>query len=283
MIAVGDIVVFDVETTGTDKRRDQVIELCMQFGLDAGSPARVWRFWPKVPIHPGAQAVHGISLDDLAGCPPFCEHADELRRIFDRAAVLIGYNVAFDIEMMQAEFARLRQPLLDLTGKKIVDAFRLWQKCEPRSLQEAHRRFVGEEFAAAHSATADVAATGRVLSAMLARFKLPSDWDHIADVCEPQRSRWIGPSHHVQWNAAGQPVIAFGRHVDVPLRTLADGPDRGYLEWIVAKDFPLHVREISFHALSLDPCTFDDWLARRYGRPPLPALLPASPVRAAPA
>jgi hypothetical protein len=178
--------------------------------------------------------------------------------------VLIGYNVAFDIEMMQAEFARLCQPLLDLTGKKIVDAFRLWQKCEPRSLQEAHRRFVGEEFAAAHSATADVAATGRVLSAMLRRFNLPSDWDHIADVCEPQRARWIGPSHHVQWNLAGHAVIAFGRHVDITLRVLADGPDRSYLEWVMAKDFPLHVREIAFQALTLDPRAFEDWLCRSH-------------------
>src|SRR5437762_2568268 len=64
------IIVFDVETTGTDKRRDQVIELCVQLGLEGG-PSQTWRIKPDVSIHPGAQAVHGISAEDLEFCPRF--------------------------------------------------------------------------------------------------------------------------------------------------------------------------------------------------------------------
>jgi len=60
------IIVFDVETTGTDNRRDQVIELCVQFGVDPGSPSETWRIKPSVEISPGAQEVHGISMEDLA-------------------------------------------------------------------------------------------------------------------------------------------------------------------------------------------------------------------------
>src|SRR5947208_1127801 len=77
---------------------------------------------------------------------------------FAETDVIVGYNIAFDIDMLQAEYTRIGKPLLDLTGKKIVDALRLWQQCEPRSLQHAHQRFVGNGFAAAHSASADVAA-----------------------------------------------------------------------------------------------------------------------------
>src|SRR5687767_15608084 len=51
------ILVFDCETTGTDKKRDQIIELCVQFGLDDGAESTVWRFRPQTPISPGAQAV----------------------------------------------------------------------------------------------------------------------------------------------------------------------------------------------------------------------------------
>lgn len=264
MTPVGQVVVFDVETTGTDRRRDQVIELCVQFGIHPEDPAKAWRFKPKVPINPGAQAVHGISAEDLADCPPFRHHAGEVRRIIDGASVLVGYNIAFDIEMLQAEFARLREPLLDLSGKSIVDAFRLWQQCEPRSLQDAHKRFVGSEFSAAHSASADVAATGRVLSGMLDQFGLSPDWQQIADVCEPGRSDWIGPSRHIKWNDAGNPCIAFGRHSSAEIGAMASGPDRGYLEWIAAKDFPIHVREIAHRALTLDPPQFDEWIRTRY-------------------
>jgi hypothetical protein len=48
------VLVFDVETTGTDRKRDQVIELCMQRGL-SGTDHKVWRFKPTVAIHPRAQ------------------------------------------------------------------------------------------------------------------------------------------------------------------------------------------------------------------------------------
>jgi DNA polymerase-3 subunit epsilon len=170
------IVVFDVETTGTDKRTDQVIELCVQLGVEAGAVSRTWRILPTVEISEGARAVHGISMADLAGCPRFAEVAEDIRAVFAAADVLVGYNLAFDIDMLQAEYVRIGRPGLALEGKQVIDPFRLWQQCEPRSLQDAHRRFVGQEFAAAHSATADVAATGRVLRGMIEAFGLTPDW-----------------------------------------------------------------------------------------------------------
>src|SRR5690349_21225889 len=100
------VIVFDVETTGTDKRHDQVIELCVQYGLDQDGSLlrhRTWRFRPSVPIHPGAQAVHGISMADLEDCPPFAACADEIAQVFAEARVIVGYNLAFDIDMVQAE------------------------------------------------------------------------------------------------------------------------------------------------------------------------------------
>jgi DNA polymerase-3 subunit epsilon len=175
------IVVFDCETTGTDRANDQIIELCVQRGLDEPADMVTWRIKPAVPIHPGARAVHGIAIEDLEGCPVFADLADTIERVFAEADVIVGYNVAFDIEMLQAEYARIGRAPVDLAGKQIVDAFRLWQQFEPRSLQHAHQRFVGGQFEAAHSASADVAATGRVLAGMLKHFKLDDqDWSSIA-------------------------------------------------------------------------------------------------------
>jgi DNA polymerase-3 subunit epsilon len=260
-----NVIVFDVETTGTDKRRDQVIELCVQFGVDPGSPATTWRILPEVPISPGAQAVHGISMDDLAGSPRFADVADEIRAVLSGATVMVGYNLAFDIDMIQAEYQRLGQPGLDLADKQIIDPFRLWQQCEPRSLQDAHRRFVGQEFEAAHSASADVAATGRVLRGMMKTFDLADDWSVIAQVCEPERSSWIGPSRHLRWDEDGYPVLSFGKHAGTPLAQLAAGPDANYLRWVMTKDFPPHVREICQRVLDLEPAAFVTWLNQAFG------------------
>jgi DNA polymerase-3 subunit epsilon len=269
-LAPARVVVFDVETTGTDKRRDQVIELCVQFGCDDAPASRTWRILPSVPIHPGAQAVHGISMDDLAGCPSFAAVADEIRQVFVEAEVLVGYNLAFDIDMLQAEYQRLGLPPLELADKQIVDPFRLWQQCEPRSLMDAHKRFVGQAFEAAHSAAADVAATGRVLRGMLGAFGLDGDWSAIAKVCEPERSSWIGTSRHLRWDAAGQPVLSFGKHAGIPLPALATGPDAGYLRWVADADFPPHVREVCRKACELAAADLIGWIGAAYGAPPAP-------------
>ncbi len=260
------IIVFDVETTGTDKRRDQVIEFCAQLGLDADADSRVLRIKPSVPISRGAQAVHGISMEDLADAPPFSECANEIRRLVEGADVLVGYNLGFDIEMLQAEFERLGEPPLSLASKSVIDPFRLWQSCEPRTLQDAHRRFVGEEFGDAHSAAADVGATGRVLTGMLRQFGLAGRaWEQIAHACEPERASWIGPSRHIQWSDDGAPVLAFGKHGGRALHELAKGEEAGYLRWVLGKDFPPHVREICEQALALPAGEFLAWVSETYG------------------
>ena len=260
------ILVFDCETTGIDFSKDQVIELCVQHGLHDGAPSRTWRIKPTVPIAPAAQAVHGITMDMLADCPGFDAYADEIADVFAVAEVIVGYNLSFDIDMLQAEYARLQRPALALHGKTIVDAFRLWQQCEPRSLQHAHRRFVGDEFAAAHSASADVAATARVLSGMLQHFELEDrDWSQIASVCDPGRATWVGPSRHLRWDGE-LIVLGFGKHMGIGLAELAAGPDRGFLRWVIDRDFPSHVIEICRAALEMPAHELHAWAGRRFAK-----------------
>lgn len=261
------ILVFDTETTGTDKQRDQIIELCVQHGLGDAAPSTTWRIRPQVNIHPGAQAVHGISMADLLDAPAFADLADELRAVFAKAQMLVGYNLRFDIDMLQSEYLRLGQPPLDLSDKLIVDPFRLWQVCEPRSLMDAHRRFVGDEFDAAHSAAADVAATGRVLEGMIKSFGLSADWNEVADVCEPDRAKWIGGTRHMHWDEEERVLLAFGRNADTLLTEIAAGPDATYLRWILDKDFPAHVHELCDKVLSLSAEDFDIWARKRFGKP----------------
>jgi len=278
------IVIFDCETTGTDRLADQVIELCIQLGLGDGAPSRTWRIKPTAPIHPGAQAVHGITPADLEGCPAFAAVADDIAAVFADTYVIVGYNIAFDIDMLQAEYTRIGKPMLDLTGKKVVDAFRLWQQCEPRSLQHAHQRFVGVGFEAAHSASADVAATGRVLAGMLRSFNLDGDWDAIASRCDPQRTApwsacasWLGPSRHLKWDG-DVVVLGFGKYANAVLHELAAGPDRSFLRWVVDRDFPIHVGEICRAALDLPGDEFLAWARRRFPPPAAaPVAAPAAP------
>src|SRR5580765_8954112 len=106
MDASHQIVVLDVESTGKERATDQIIELCLRFGLSQDAESRTWRIRPLVPIHPEAVAVHGITMEAVAGCPVFPEAAPEFMPFLSAAGVIIGYNVAFDLDMLQAELAR---------------------------------------------------------------------------------------------------------------------------------------------------------------------------------
>lgn len=259
------IVVFDCESTGTNRATDQIIELHAQLGLDATLAAsRTWRIKPGVPIQPDAQKVHGITAEMLANCSAFADVADEIREQLSAATVLVGYNVRFDLDLVQAELQRAGRQPLDLGAVMLVDPLRLWQSCEPRTLAAAHERFVGSGFDGAHQARADVAATARVLEGMLHTFGLdPSDWVEIAAKADPlpERRTWLGPSNHVQWRN-GLAVFGFGKNNGMPVAA-----DPGFLQWLLSKDFPLHVKEIARAALTKRQVEFLVWCRERYPEP----------------
>jgi DNA polymerase-3 subunit epsilon len=256
------IVVLDVESTGKERGTDQIIELCLQLGLEA--EPRTWRIRPSVAIHPEAIAVHGITLEDLAGCLPFGAVTPEFLPLLDGADVVVGYNVAFDLDMLQAELARAGLPPLDLSRKLIVDVLRLWHHVEPRTLAAAHDKFCGTPMASAHQAHADVSATSRVLTAMLEAFGLVNKaWAEIAAISDPfpKRSSWLGPSSHVQWDASGAVVFGFGKYNGTPV----DQVESSFLRWVLAKDFPPHVKGICRAALE-QPAQLNNWIVRNYPR-----------------
>lgn len=100
-------VILDTETTGTDHETDQVIELAHITlpGTPAGFlatnapeelPHYHERFLPSIEIKLGAQAVHNILIDDLAGCAPSAS-IDINSHDID---MMIGHNIDFDWRML---------------------------------------------------------------------------------------------------------------------------------------------------------------------------------------
>jgi DNA polymerase III subunit epsilon len=259
------IVVLDVESTGKDRSTDQIIELCLQLGIGPSAESRTWRIRPSIEIHPEAARVHGITAEDLASCPPFADVALEFRPLLEAADVIIGFNASFDLDMIQAEISRAKMPPIDLSAKHLVCALRLWHHVEPRTLVAAHEKFCGEPMTDAHQAAADVAATARVLIAMLETFGLAGkEWPEIAALSNPFSGRlnWVGPSLHIQRDASGAVVFGFGKHKGLAV----DQADGGFLRWVLGKDFPPHVQDICRVALERRG-QFKDWIARYYPPP----------------
>lgn len=122
---------FDTETTGLDVRHERAIS----YGFCAFERGHlVWSeqffVWPDRPISPGAQRVHGVSMEELE--TKYRDHealsvpmgliraVGVLRDYLERGASVVGANVThFDLEMLRCSYATvLKKDLLGDLGLK---------------------------------------------------------------------------------------------------------------------------------------------------------------------
>jgi DNA polymerase-3 subunit epsilon len=257
------VAIIDIETTGVNPESDRIVEFAVQKGLTGDDFHHAWRINPGIPIPAQATAVHGISDDDVKDSPPFSALVPVIKKIIAGADVIVGYNLEFDLKCINAELKRAGEPQLDLSEKVVVDPLQIWRHFEPRRLEDAVRRFVGEEHTDAHTAEGDVAATGKVLIGMLKAFGLQDlSWEEMRDILEPDRSSWVGPSHHLRLSG-DEIVINFGRNAGRSLHQIGQ-EDVSYLNWILGSDFPSHVKEIVAKAKELKAEEFRNWAAEHY-------------------
>lgn len=263
------MIAFDVETTGKNPETDQIVEISMCLYEAGKERAMTLRIRPDITITKGAEAVHGISMEDLADSPRFPEVADQIESFLATSNVLVGYNVRFDIRFVEEEFKRMGR-VLDLSDKLVVDPLRIWQVLEPRTLTDAYRRFVGGSLEDAHSAEADVQAAVNVLRGMRRTFNLEeSTWEDLAALTQPEKTTWVGPTNHLVWSA-GEVVFGFGKWAGRSILEVARR-DRSYVEWVNSDraDFPAHVRSVCRGALSrIDEETFHARISATLGGPP---------------
>ncbi|MGA7965845.1 MAG: DNA polymerase III subunit epsilon [Gammaproteobacteria bacterium] len=102
-------VVLDTETTGLNAQAGhRIIEVgCVELDDRAYTGRTLHRYInPEREIEAGAQDVHGITNEQLAGAPLFAEVAEELRE-FITGAELIIHNAPFDVGFLDAEYKRL--------------------------------------------------------------------------------------------------------------------------------------------------------------------------------
>jgi DNA polymerase-3 subunit epsilon len=102
-------IVLDTETTGLEvEKGHRVIELgCVELVNRRRTHRTLHHYLqPDREIDPGAQEVHGISAEMLAGKPRFSEVAREFLD-FVTGAELVIHNAAFDMGFLEAELRQL--------------------------------------------------------------------------------------------------------------------------------------------------------------------------------
>lgn len=152
-------IVFDTETTGLDWRDDRVIELGGIELLNRFPTGRTFHRYINPQgreINVEAQAVHGISMADLADKPAFADIAEEFLA-FIEGAHLVAHNASFDVAFINAELARLGQPSVD--QNRVIDTLAIAKRKHPmgpNSLDALCRRYgIDNSHRAKHGALLD--------------------------------------------------------------------------------------------------------------------------------
>lgn len=244
------LIVFDLEATGVDPSTDRIVEIAACRIEPDGT--RSWferRVNPGIPIPPAAAAVHGITDDDVRDEPGFDAIAAELER-FLADADLAGFNVArFDVPMLDAELRRVGVDAR-LGDRRVVDAMTIYHRKERRDLAAAVRLYLGRDHDGAHAARADVEATVGVIEEQVRRYDdLPGTVAGLDEWCKAPPPGALDHGRRLVWRG-DEAVINFGPHRGRTLRELVDDPDsRGFLRWILGKDFDDDVKRIVRDAL----------------------------------
>ena len=242
---------FDIESTGLNVASDRIVEISI-VKVSPGGPGqpndvevKTRRINPTIPITPGAQAVHGISDEDVKDCPTFKQVAKSLAQLMEGCDIA-GYNsLKFDIPMLAEEFLRAGIDF-DFRKRKLVDVQNIFHKKEQRTLKAAYKFYCGQNLDNAHSAEADTMATYEVLEAQLDRYAndeedpLQNDVAYLAKYsCQ---NRFVDYAGRIVLNDDDEPVFNFGKHrgrrvVDV----LAKEPS--YYSWMMEGDFTLDTKQ----------------------------------------
>jgi DNA polymerase-3 subunit epsilon len=127
-------IVLDTETTGLEvSKGHRVIEIGCVEVVNRRRTSRTFHRYvqPDRDIDPGAEEVHGISKEKLAGEPRFPEIAGEFIE-FIAGAELIIHNAGFDVSFLNAEFRLAALTPADVAEHcAVVDTLAMARKIHP--------------------------------------------------------------------------------------------------------------------------------------------------------
>jgi len=236
------LVFLDLETTGINISRDRIVEISiLKVHPNGKEESKTRRINPEMPIPPEATAIHGITDEDVKGCPSFKAIAKSLAA-FIEGCDLAGFNSnRFDIPLLAEEFLRAEVDI-DLNRRKFVDVQTIFHKMEQRTLAAAYKFYCEKELEQAHSAEADTQATYEVLKAQLERYPmLQNDVKFLSEFSSFNNN--VDFAGRMIYNDKREEVINFGKYKG---RLVTDvlKVDPGYYSWIMDGDFALNTKKM---------------------------------------
>ncbi len=250
------IVFYDLETDGVNTDVHKIIEIsAIKIHPDGRVEGPITqKINPERPIPSDATAKHGIKDEDVKDKPTFRQVSKVFYEFFDKCHVG-GFNIlTFDNRILQKEFERAGYPAFDFNDKSVVDVMRIFhnkvkiEKGTTRKLTDAYKYYCGQDLKNAHQAEADILATVETLKGQFEAYPdVPREVNDLGGYCSNSTPDFVDPQGKFVW-INNEVVFNFGKFRDKPLREVVE-TNRGYLEWMLSKDFPNHVKDVISNAL----------------------------------
>lgn len=241
------LVIFDLETTGLSIFVDKIVEIAYLKIMPNGVVFKGdFLINPEIKIPEESSEIHGIKDNDVIGAPTFKQKAAEIWDVFNNC-YYGGFNVVhFDLPILRREFIRIGMDFnYDLSH--IIDAKKIYQYMEPRTLAGAYKYYCGKDHKYAHSAMSDVEVTTEVFNKQLEKYKEIREIEFIKKIHSEPSEIYIDNEKRFYWRY-GKAHFAFSKYRDEPLEKVVK-IDPAFLHWILSADFSERTKEIIRGAL----------------------------------
>lgn len=217
------MVIFDLETTGTDTQKDRIVQICVK----DGDKITTRLINPEIPIPKESSDIHGITDEMVKDAPTFSKIAKSLYELLKGKDLVTFNGNHFDIPLLINEFARCGIDF-DVSGVKLIDVSNIYRRLNPRDLNSAYKQYTGLEIDGAHNAENDVLATEVLLRVMKERHadELPEDLDLYSNYDKKR----LDLKGFFLYNSDENIIFANGKHEG----ELASSQP-SYLRWMIEK------------------------------------------------
>lgn len=226
-----NIVCFDIETTGLDKTKDQIIQISMiKFNPETFDIIETYDSYIQpigsYSIAMGAYLKHGISAKFLSDKPYLKDVASNIVEFFGDCDVL-GYNSnRFDIPFLKYELNKYGYDI-DFTIRKCYDSFKEETKRNGNQLEQTFKRYVGhtmiEEGLEAHNSFSDIKATITIFQKQneISPVEAEKIYGEDGAICDMEFGNVI------------KPCFTLGKYRQMSIEYVAKY-DQNYLKWCVS-------------------------------------------------
>ena len=165
------LVIFDLETTGTDKSKDKIIQIAAIKVVDGEIVDSINEYVQPIgqyTISYGAYFKHKITPQFLSDKPTLRDLAPKIIEFFEGCDILTYNGNRFDIPFLKQELLRIGYDI-NFLEFKCYDAYLEEQRRNNTKLETTYKRYYGktmdEDGLTAHDALSDVKATYRIFKA----------------------------------------------------------------------------------------------------------------------